>query len=130
MDRRAREETSLPSSGSTYRSIRASARRDTFREPGIEDDGVKELPGCEEKHVFGAPKCPTVWVLRAFRRRAWKNTCIVSVGVGHVRATRGRRSRRKRNVLKTHACLGSRAAKTATCVPFRTMRPADTTRYF
>ncbi|GFQ84190.1 hypothetical protein TNCT_634421 [Trichonephila clavata] len=35
--------------GKAYRSTRASARRDTLREPGIEDDGVEERAECKEK---------------------------------------------------------------------------------
>ncbi|GFQ79274.1 hypothetical protein TNCT_598551 [Trichonephila clavata] len=96
----------------------------------FEDDGGQRACRVRGEARRRAPKCPIVWVLRAIRRTAWKSTWVVSVGAGHVRATRGRRSRRKRNVLKTHARLVSRAAKTATCVPFRTMRPADTTRCF
>ncbi|GFQ81869.1 hypothetical protein TNCT_358531 [Trichonephila clavata] len=61
-----------------------------------------------------SPLLPTVWVLRAFRRSASKNTWIVSVGVDRVWAAGGRRDRLKRNDIKIHTCVVGRAAEKVT----------------
>ncbi|GFR26014.1 hypothetical protein TNCT_687681 [Trichonephila clavata] len=92
--------------------------------------GSKSLPGARRSPSSARRKAPPFGCYANFEVRLQRVRGLfrwVRVTYG---ATRSRRSRRKRNVVKTHECLVGRAAETAPRVPFHTMRPAVTTRHF
>ncbi|GFR08073.1 hypothetical protein TNCT_285641 [Trichonephila clavata] len=110
-DRRAREETSLPSwgghvlsfTGKAYRTTGASAIQDTFRGRW----GSKSLPGARRSPSSARRKAPPFgcyanFVVRIRRVRGSFRWVRVTYG-----ATRGRRSRRKRNVVDSRMFGGS-----------------------
>ncbi|GFR00621.1 hypothetical protein TNCT_504541 [Trichonephila clavata] len=109
--RRAREETSLPGSGSTYRALRGKriavsvplGEGPIFKNPGSRAWSRRACRAREKPH----PYAPFVGRLR--RLRGSFRWVRVTYGVAS-----GRRDRGKRNDVKIHTCVVGCAAETVT----------------